>query len=94
MEYSRNVTMIFKELLNNVLKHSDAKHAWLTVNVKDNIIKIELSDDGKGFDTNKSHPGKGMINIRNRSARLKGDVTMVSEKGKNTITTLQIQKPV
>ncbi|MES3017938.1 MAG: two-component regulator propeller domain-containing protein [Bacteroidota bacterium] len=94
MEYSRNVTMIFKELLNNVLKHSDAKNAWLNVDVVDGNIKIEVSDDGKGFDTDKSHPGKGMINIRNRSARLKGDVTMVSEAGKNnTITTLKIKQP-
>lgn len=93
MEYSRNITMIFKELLNNVLKHSDAKNAWLNVEVRDNNINIEVSDDGKGFDTNKSHPGKGMINIRNRSSRLKGDVSMVSEPGRNTITTLKIKQP-
>jgi signal transduction histidine kinase len=86
--------MIFKELLNNVLKHSDARHAWLNIEVTEDIIRIELSDDGKGFDTNKSHAGKGIINIRNRSARLKGDVIITSEPGKNTVTTLKIQQPV
>ena len=94
MEYSRNVTMIFKELLNNVLKHSDAQNAWLTVDVKHGVISIVLSDDGKGFDTEKSHPGKGIVNIRNRGARLKGEVKMVSQPGRNTMTTLKIKQPV
>lgn len=94
MEYSRNVTMIFKELMNNVLKHSDAHNAWLTVEVNKGVIKIVLSDDGKGFDPEKRHPGKGIVNIRNRGARLKGEVNMISHPGKKTMTTLKIKQPL
>src|ERR1700710_2011290 len=50
MEYSRNITMIYKELLNNVLKHADAKHVILQWAYFDkHEINLRLTDDGRGF---------------------------------------------
>ncbi len=93
MEYSRNITMIFKELMNNVLKHSEAKNVRQDVDVQGDKIIIKLTDDGKGFNSEIDYSGKGLLNTRNRSARIKGDVEIASNE-KGTITTLTIQKPV
>ncbi len=93
MEYSRNITMIFKELMNNVLKHSEAGNVSLRIHVDDDKVIMKLTDDGKGFNSEASHSGRGLVNTRNRSTRIKGDLEVDSNE-KGTTTTLIIQKPV
>ena len=53
MGYGRNITMIFKELFNNTLRHSGAKNVKASAFLnQDNQLCITVEDDGKGFDMN------------------------------------------
>ena len=95
MEYSRNITMIYKELLNNALKHAEAGQVilhWAYVD-KDEI-SLRLTDNGKGFSSNTLSKGHGMHNIKARAKRINAELVIVSEEGKGTSVELKFRKNV
>ncbi|WP_175404079.1 two-component regulator propeller domain-containing protein [Mucilaginibacter sp. PPCGB 2223] len=92
LEYCRNMTMIFKELLNNILKHAGATHVHLTISdIKNNEMNILLTDNGKGFDTDGITPGNGINNIKNRAARIGGGIIIESDKSSGTTVILKLK---
>lgn len=91
MEYSRNIPMIFKELLNNILKHSHATKVNINLDeIHKNGIHLTLTDNGCGFDENEIRKGQGINNIITRTKRISGSIDIDSEKGKGTIVGLKI----
>ncbi|MEN0052766.1 MAG: two-component regulator propeller domain-containing protein [Mucilaginibacter sp.] len=95
MEYSRNITMIYKELLNNVLKHADAKRVVLQWAYFDKYeINLRLTDDGKGFSMDTITKGHGLNNIKARAKRINAELVIVSEEGKGTAVELRFRKNV
>jgi ligand-binding sensor domain-containing protein/signal transduction histidine kinase len=85
MGYGRNITLIFKELFNNILKHSGAEKAILlaTVDADKNIL-FAIEDDGTGFDAGQIKSGNGIKNINNRAKRINGAIKITSAKGNGT----------
>jgi len=58
---------IFQELLNNVLKHSNAKNVWIELNGM-SPLSLRVKDDGKGFEAQSFHRnGRGLQNMQRRS---------------------------
>lgn len=92
MEYSRNIPMIFKELLNNILKHAHATHVVLNVDsIQKEELRLTLTDNGMGFDKNETRKGQGINNIVMRIKRINGDININSERGKGTQIGLKIK---
>ncbi|MBC9874536.1 sensor histidine kinase [Macrococcoides bohemicum] len=48
------VSMLIKELINNVIKHSEATKVQLLIDQVDNILNLSLSDNGKGLSNSMS----------------------------------------
>lgn len=95
MEFNRNLTLIFKEMLNNVLKHAEAKQVLIMViETEHNTINILTTDDGKGFDLDSVERGRGLNNIQTRCKRIKSTFQISSVKGKGTTTTISTRIPV
>jgi signal transduction histidine kinase/ligand-binding sensor domain-containing protein len=92
LEYSRNISMIFKELLYNVLKHANAETITLTVYENAEFIVIKLVDDGAGFEQDQQSSGRGLKNIRNRARRINGTIYIASEAGKGSEITLMLDR--
>lgn len=92
MEYSRNIPMIFKELLNNILKHAHATQVILSLdNIRKDELHLTLQDNGCGFEHNgTTHKGQGIHNIVMRTKRIGGDIQISSQKGKGTLVDLKI----
>jgi signal transduction histidine kinase len=91
MGYGRNITLIFKELFNNALRHSDAKNVQATALLnQDNDIFITVEDDGKGFDMDTIKSGNGMRNINNRAKKMNGAIKTRSSVNGGTCVTLSI----
>ena len=92
MEYSRNITMIFKELLTNVLKHSGAHNVSISLSwpVK-TMLFIRLTDDGKGYDENRSRRGHGLVNMKTRARRIDSLLSIESTPQKGTTAELQVK---
>ena len=49
-EQRKNIFLIFKEALHNIVKYADCKTACITLSVNNNNLMMAIKDDGKGFD--------------------------------------------
>jgi signal transduction histidine kinase/ligand-binding sensor domain-containing protein len=94
MDYARNVMMICKEALTNILKHSQATKANLDAGlVAGHMIRVVISDNGRGFSEEVVDYGNGLHNIRQRADNLKGKVEVDSDAGTGTQIILTIAIP-
>lgn len=84
MEYKQNLLLMFKEAINNVIKHSSCKKIILEASYKNDIIEITLKDDGKGFEPDNVKFGNGIKNMENRANKIKGKISWKTEIGKGT----------
>jgi PAS domain S-box-containing protein len=78
------VYRLVQEALNNVSKHSMARHANLTVRAWRGSIEIEVSDDGVGFEPSLVREGFGLVGMRERAALLGGTLEIQSTRGAGT----------
>ena len=85
-EIRQTVFLTFKEALNNILKHAQAKEVWLTVIPEGECIMIRVADDGVGFDPKADTGGNhnGLRNMAERMAGIGGSFAIRSEPGKGT----------
>jgi len=85
-----NIYRIIKELINNVLKHSEAKQAVVQLIFFDEFLYVSVEDDGKGFDFSSQQSwGIGLNNINLRSQYLKAKLTTESSPS-GTLISLEI----
>jgi len=77
---------IIQEILNNVLKHSKAKNAKVSIKENNGKLLISIIDDGIGFDKTKINlkDGLGINQIDARIRMMKGDFFIDSKKGLGT----------
>ncbi len=87
----RNVTMIFKEALSNIVKHSNATEVILYIDRSENGIQLKLKDNGKGFSTESSSSGFGLGNMKQRASRIKGDLAVTSAQGEGSEVALTLK---
>ena len=77
---------IIIELINNTLKHAKATAVNISFVKGDNLLEINYSDNGVGFDVEKLNDtgkkGIGLLNIKRRVASIDGKCDIKSEKGK------------
>src|SRR5690606_5807982 len=79
-EANRNIFFAIKECLQNMVRHSEATAANLSVTIADAILKVNLIDNGKGYGYSMKR-GNGMSNIENRMGSVGGRATFQSGKG-------------
>ena len=84
MEYKQNLLLMFKEAINNAIKHSACKKIILEAYFKNDLIEIVLKDDGVGFQLDRINYGNGIKNMKDRAKKLRGDIKFESEAGKGT----------
>lgn len=74
---------VIGELFNNSFKHSGATIITLSMTYDNDIISIDYTDNGKGFDTDAVlDTGMGLSNITSRIQSIKGSVEIESERTK------------
>jgi signal transduction histidine kinase len=90
-EQRRNLFLVVKESLHNVVKHSGATVVKLSLDVSDNKLEIIIDDNGKGFDKNRSLlSGNGLINMQKRIESLGGSFFIDSLPGRGTRITFSV----
>lgn len=90
-EATLNLFRIVQEIINNSVKHSDAKNFYIK-NCVGNELEIVLEDDGKGFDLVTIERGYGLNNINQRASDLGAKVNFEIEKGKHTRVKISINE--
>lgn len=83
---------IVQELINNILKHANAKNALIQLVRKDASLSITVEDDGAGFDTAilLTNDGIGYLNLQNRVTYLGGIMDVQTSPGKGTSVNIEI----
>lgn len=75
-EAQLNLVRIIQECLSNVTKHSDASRCLIVMQVEDDMLNVQIEDDGNGLESyngdNRSHFGLGMTSIDERVRGLGG----------------------
>jgi signal transduction histidine kinase len=71
-ESHREIFMTIKEILNNVVKHSEATMVNMTVRINNGMLLIEVMDNGKGFKVESCKSGNGLRNMNNRIESIGG----------------------
>ncbi|SDA78586.1 Signal transduction histidine kinase [Algoriphagus alkaliphilus] len=86
---------IIQELVNNILKHAEAKQALVQLTKTENLILLDVEDDGKGFEHSKMllSTGIGWTNIKSRLEYLNAKVTLDSAPGKGSSIHIEVQIP-
>ncbi len=84
MDLKRQIVMIFKEAMNNVLKHSDCSNVVLKVQKEEKGLKIALSDNGKGFTPKYKEFAYGLGSMLNRSKKIGAHLEINSKEGEGT----------
>ncbi|WP_167852220.1 sensor histidine kinase [Hymenobacter elongatus] len=85
---------IVQELLTNIIKHANAREAFLYVVHEGSQLHISAEDDGIGFQQDASAAatkGIGLAGIRNRLDLLGGTLTVDSRPGKGSIITIEVK---
>lgn len=91
MEVRRNLIFIFKEGMNNILKHNrtHCSNVSLKIEQQENGYRIQLCDDGLGFEYNPAGNGRGIKNMQERAETISGSIKIKSLPGKGTTITLE-----
>jgi ligand-binding sensor domain-containing protein/signal transduction histidine kinase len=96
-ELRRDVMLVIKEALNNVVKHSGATEVTVVLQVENTEeqklrLTISISDNGKGLKTRLWGPShNGLYNIRDRITRRGGRVRIEPSAGHGTRVELSVE---
>ncbi|OGU70374.1 MAG: hypothetical protein A2V93_06970 [Ignavibacteria bacterium RBG_16_34_14] len=90
-EVRRNVFLVVKEALHNIVKHSCASAVQVYVNFLEDKMKITIKDNGKGFSIDQnSGSGNGLSNMQERIENIGGTFKIESEPGQGTGITITV----
>ncbi len=89
VEVRRNVYLVAREAIHNVVKHAGATNVWINLEMNEHGFRIRIKDDGSGFDTGKiEFPGNGLVNMKKRMNDIGGELHINSKKGEGTEITV------
>jgi signal transduction histidine kinase len=97
----REVFLIFKESVNNVVKHSQCSEVVFGLAVKEGKLSFNISDNGKGIDpqivkadtgylTSQLKGGNGLSNMRRRARELGGQFEVMTSRGRGTTVSVKL----
>ena len=88
----RDLVLMFKEALHNILQHSQATHVDIVLAHAASHITLSVRDNGRGFDpaTTVNGGGMGLTNLRRRADKLGGEMSLVSAPRQGTALVITI----
>jgi signal transduction histidine kinase len=90
MDKRRDLYLLFKEAVNNLVKYSKAKSANITLTVEGSVLRLSIKDDGIGFEAEKMNAGNGLVNMQQRATQLQAQLTIKSSPEKGTAVLLEM----
>ena len=90
VDVKENVYLIFKESINNVVKHSNATKVQITFSFSGKTYALKIEDNGTGINGNRKS-GQGLRNIKMRAERIGSEVAINSNGGFTVMATGSIK---
>ena len=85
----RELYLIFKEAVTNLVRHSRCSSALLSLEISDRYLIARIHDDGRGLAPNGPR-GRGLTNIQTRTHRLRGRCEIISEPNRGTKINVEV----
>jgi signal transduction histidine kinase len=87
-----------QEAVNNVARHAQAESVLIQLGVERGELRIEIEDDGRGFDAGAPRPENdrphwGLLGIQERAELLGGTVKFDSSPGRGTRVEIRVPLP-
>ena len=92
--WQANLLRIGQEALSNTLKYAHAKQFRTRLTSSAKELRLELWDDGDGFQVRDPHDGVGLAGMRERAEEMGGELKIVSSRGKGTTITVRLPRGV
>ncbi|GAB3582886.1 sensor histidine kinase [Amycolatopsis endophytica] len=83
-EIEATLLRITQEALSNVARHARARRVGLTLSYMEDLVTLDVRDDGSGFDPARRGDGFGLTGMLHRVQRLAGTLAIESEPGAGT----------
>lgn len=83
-EWEDNLLRAVKEVLTNVLRHSNASDFSARIAFRSSEVKLDLRDNGCGFDPDGKFDGFGLLGVHERVATMRGRLSLKSRLGQGT----------
>ena len=81
---------LIQEAMVNVRRHSGARRASVRLGTIGDRARVEVTDDGRGFDAETAWGGVGLSSMRERAVRLGGSFDVRGEPGEGTRVTAEV----
>lgn len=85
-----NLYRIFQEALQNINKYAEANLITIAITKNETSIRIQIADNGKGFEIQQIKKGIGLKNMEYRSKELNGQFSIESKQNIGTKINLSI----
>ncbi|MEW6305966.1 MAG: two-component regulator propeller domain-containing protein, partial [Verrucomicrobiota bacterium] len=91
-EMRHHLFLTAREAMNNLLKHSNATEATLTLSAVDGSFELKIEDNGRGFSPEATGEStrNGLRNMKSRIAEIGGEFHLTSAPGKGTLVAVRI----
>jgi signal transduction histidine kinase len=83
-EWEENLLHVGQEVLTNALRHAHAAHFAVRLIFDPQRIRMELRDNGRGFDPDAKHDGIGLLGMKERVETMGGQLLIQSANGGGT----------
>jgi signal transduction histidine kinase len=80
----KNVYLIFKEAINNVVKYANGDKVVISISYSKNEITLLIEDNGIGFETSNTSKGNGLNTMNKRAIEINGTFSVYSKEGIGT----------
>ena len=84
LEVKKNIYLLFKEAINNIVKHAHATEVEIRFKYHLRKLQISITDNGKGFDIDKVIKGNGLDSMHQRIKQLNGKIEFIQNQPKGT----------
>jgi signal transduction histidine kinase len=85
-----HVYRVLQEALSNVARHSGATQAWVRLGSRGQTVRMEVEDNGRGFDPAAPPRGLGIIGMRERAELVGGTLEFLPRAGRGTLVRLTV----
>lgn len=89
-EQRRDIYMILKEAVNNIVKYSSASEVLISLKREEKHLQLQITDNGKGFDIKAERTGNGLRNMRSRAEEMGAVLKVETAMGKGTAVLLDM----
>ncbi|NNF58765.1 MAG: hypothetical protein HKN04_11045, partial [Rhodothermaceae bacterium] len=92
MEQRRQLFLFYKEALRNVARHAEAHHVTVHLACNDGTLRLDVTDDGIGFERTAMREATGLASLEERARALGGTVEIETQPGGGT--TVRLRAPL